>query len=120
MRTIYTPSFARVSKSKIKYFKSPRNKPLIILDYCSKKIEEDFNLHNPGRIYLSDKYTTRDVRNIINIMINHINSMEQGMIGLKGEFIESENYRVNQSIRIYQLIRENISTKKKLQHIFTL
>ena len=45
-------------------------------------------------------------------MVKHVNSMEQGMIGPQEKLIESENERVKQSICIYQLIRENILTKK--------
>ena len=83
-------------KSKIRYLKSPRNKPLIILVYWSKKIEEDFNLHNPDRINLSEKYKTHDVKILTNSMVKHVNSMEQGVIGLQGKFIESDNDRANQ------------------------
>ena len=39
-------------------------------------------------------------------MDNHVNSMEQGMIGPQEKFIESENDRFKQSINIDQLIQE--------------
>ena len=102
---------------KIKDFNTPRNKPLIVLDYWSKKIEEYFHLHNPDNIILSEKSTTRDVKILINSMVKHVNSIEQGMIGLQDKFIESENERFKQSVRIDQLIQENISTQKYLHQL---
>ena len=53
-------------------------------------------------------------------IVEHVNYMEQGTIGIQEKFIESENERVNQSILINQLIRENISTKKTLHQIIYL
>ena len=50
----------------------------------------------------------------MNNMLKYVNSMEQGMIGLKEKFIESDNERVKQLIHIYQLMWENISTKKNV------
>ena len=48
-------------------------------------------------------------------MVKHVNYMEQGTIGLQEKFIELDNERVKQLIRIDQLIRENISTKNPSQ-----
>ena len=48
----------------------------------------------------------------MNTMVKYFNSMEKSMIALQEKFIEAENERVKQSIRIDQLIWENISTKK--------
>ena len=110
-RTTYTPSCESVPK-KIKDFNSPRNEPLIVLYYWSKNIEEYFHLHNPDNINLPEKYTTQDVKNVMNRMVKHVNSMEQVMIVIQENFIESDNERVKKSIRMDQLIRENISTKK--------
>ena len=67
-------------KTKIKDFNSPRNEPLIVLDYWLNKIEEYFHLRNLDNINLSEKSTTQDVTNVMNIMVKHVNSMEQGMI----------------------------------------
>ena len=80
--------------SKIKDFNSPRNKPLIILDYWSNNIEEHFHLRYPDNIYIYEKSTTHDVPNIMNTMANHVHSMEQGIISLQDKFIELENNRV--------------------------
>ena len=88
---VYTKLCKCAKKYKIKDFNSPRNEPLIVLDYWSKKIKEYFHLRKPDNINLSDKYTTQDVTNVIKIVVNHVNSMEQGMIGLQENFIESEN-----------------------------
>ena len=55
----------------------------------------------------------------MNIMLNHINYTEQGMIRIQDNFIESDNYRVKQSIRIDKLIRENIKTKKTSTNFIT-
>ena len=53
--TTYTPSYKRAKKpTKIKDFKSPRNYPLIVLDYWSKKLEEYFHLNNHNRINISE------------------------------------------------------------------
>ena len=68
---------------KIKYFNSPRNEPLIVLDYWSKNIEEYFHLRNTDNINLSEKSTTQDVTHVMNSMLKHVNSMEKGMIGIK-------------------------------------
>ena len=78
---MYTPSCARVpKKSKIKDFNSNRNEPLIVLDYWSKSIEEDFHICNPENINISDKYKSHDVTNVMNSMVKHANYMEQGKI----------------------------------------
>ena len=61
--------------SKIKDFNSPRNKPLIILDYWSNNIEEHFHLRNPDNINISDKYTTQGVTKVMSSMVTHFNSM---------------------------------------------
>ena len=108
-----TPSCASVPKKpKIKDFNSPRNKPLIVLDYWPKNTEEYFNLHNTDKINLYEKYTTQDMTNLMKSMMNHSTSMEQGTISIQEKFIELDNKRAKQSIRTYQLIRGNISTKK--------
>ena len=109
-----------VQKSKIKDFNSPRKDPLIVLDYWSKNIEQYFHLRDPDNTNISEKYTTQYVKNVMNIMVNHVNSTEKGMIGLQEKFIESENERLKQSICIYQLIPENISTKNLSTNFFTL
>ena len=70
-------------KNKIKDFNSPRNKPLVVLDFWSKNIEEYFYLRNPANINLYEKSTTQDVKNVMNSMVKHVNSMEQGMIWLQ-------------------------------------
>ena len=93
---IYTKLFKCTKKAKIKDFNSPRNEPLIVLDYWSNNIEEYFHLRNPDNINLSDKYTTQDVTNLMKSMVNRVNSMEQDMIGIQDNFIELENERVNQ------------------------
>ena len=50
-RTMYTKICAKEQKrSKINDFNSPRNKLLIVLDYFSNKIEEDFYILNPESI----------------------------------------------------------------------
>ena len=77
-------------------FNSPRNKPLIVIDYGSKKVEEYFHLRNPDNINLFEKYTAQNVTNLMNTMVKHVNSMEQGMVGLQDKFIESKNQRVKQ------------------------
>ena len=107
-------------KTKTKDLNSPRNEPLIVLDCWSNKIEEYFHLSNPGKIILSDKFTRQDVINVMNTMVKHVKSMEQGMIGLQEKFIESKNDRLKQSISIYQMILENISTKKTLRQLLYL
>ena len=114
---VYTKLCKCDKKSKIKDFNSPMNKPLIVLYYWSKKIEEDFHLHKPDKINLSDKYTTHDVTNVMISMVNHVNYMEQGMIGIQEKSIALENERLKKSICIDQLIRENISTKKPLHQL---
>ena len=108
---VYTKLWKSFKKSKIENLNSTRNEPLILLGYWSKKIEEYFHLFKPDNIHLSDKSTAQDVTNIINSTVKHINYMEQDMIGLQEKFIESENERAKQSICIYHLIQENISTK---------
>ena len=57
--------------------------------------------------------------NVMNSMVEHINSMKQVMIVIEENFIESDNVRVKQSIHIYQLMRENISTKITSTNFFT-
>ena len=83
-------------KYKINDFNSPRNETLIVLEYWSKKIEEYFHLSNPDNINLSEKPTAQDVTNIINTVVNYVNSMEQDMILIQYKFIESDNDRVKQ------------------------
>ena len=39
-------------------------------------------------------------------MVKHVKSMGHGMIGIQEKFIESENERFKQSIRIDQLFRK--------------
>ena len=51
---VYTNMYKSAEKSKINDFNSPRNKPLIILNYWSKNIEEYFHLRNPDNINLSE------------------------------------------------------------------
>ena len=102
----------------MKDFNSSRNKSIIVLDCWSKNIEEYFHLRNTDNINISDKYTTQDVTNVMNIILKHANSMKQGMIGLQGKFIESENERLKQSICIYQLTRENISAQNLSTNFF--
>ena len=96
-------------KSIIKDYNSPSNKLLIVLDYWSNKIEEDFHLCNSDCIKLSEKSTTQNVTNVLNIMVKHVKSMEQGMIELQEKFIESGNERVKQSISIFE---KNFQLKK--------
>ena len=89
---MYTPSCSIMEKKlNIKDLNSPRNEPLIVLDYWSNKTEEDFNLCNSENINISDKYTTQVVTNVMNSMVKHVKSMEQVMIGLQEKFIEPEN-----------------------------
>ena len=59
----------------MKDFNSSRNKSLIVLDCWSKNIEEYFHLRNTNNINISDKYTTQDVTNVMNTMVNHFKSM---------------------------------------------
>ena len=113
---VYTKLCKCAKKSEIKDFNSPRNDPLIILDYWSKNIEEYFHLRNHTKINLSGKYTTQDMTNVMNSMVNHVNSTEQGMIVTQEKLIESYNERLKKSICIDQLIREIISTQKSLHH----
>ena len=82
--------------TKIKDFNSPSNKPLIVLDYWSKNIEEDFHLRNSDNINLYYKSTTHDVKNVMNIMLKHVSSIEQVMIGIQEKFIELDNERLKQ------------------------
>ena len=82
-------------KTKTKYFNSPRNEPLIVLEYWPKNIEEKFNLRNPDNNNIYERSTTQDVKNVINSMLNHVNSMEQGIIVTQEKFIESDNKRLN-------------------------
>ena len=62
---------------------SPRNEPLIVLEYWSNNIEEYFQLRKPNNINLYDKSTAQDVTNAMNTMVKHANYMEQGIIGLQ-------------------------------------
>ena len=50
-------------------------------------------------------------------MVKHVNYMEQGMIGLHDKLFESDTERLKQSICIYKLIQENISTQNPLHQI---
>ena len=79
---VYNKLWKSSKKPKIKYIKSPKNEPLIVLDHWSRNIEEDFHLRNPDKINLSEKSTTQDVTNVMKIMVKCVNSTEQGMIGL--------------------------------------
>ena len=85
-----------LKKSKIKYFNSSRNNPLIVLDYWWKNIEEYFRLFNPNNINLNEKSTTQDVTNAMNRKVKHVNSMEQSMLVIQEKFIEYDNDRVKQ------------------------
>ena len=77
---VYT-NLCNISETyKIKDVKIPRNKPIMVLDYWSNNIEEDFHLRNPDNINLSDKSTTQGVKNVMNNMVIHVKSMEQGMM----------------------------------------
>ena len=67
----------------MKDFNSPRNEPLIILDHRSKKIEEYFHLINPDYINLPEKSTTKGVKNVMSIVVKHVDSMEHDMIGIQ-------------------------------------
>ena len=80
---VYTKVYKSTEKSKIMDINSPRNEPLIVLEYWSKNIEEYFHLHNPDNINLYEKSTTQDMTNIVNSMVKHFKSMEQGMIWLQ-------------------------------------
>ena len=51
---VYTKLFKSSEKSKIKDCNSPRNKPLIVLDYWSNNIEEYFHQRNPDNINISE------------------------------------------------------------------
>ena len=73
--------------TKIKDFNSPSNKPLIVLDYWSKNSEEDFDIHHPSNMNISEKYTTQNVINDMNTTVKHVKYMEQGMIGLQDKFV---------------------------------
>ena len=117
---VYTKLCKISKKYKITDFNSPRNEPLNALEYCSKNIEEYFHLRNPDKINLSDESITQDVKTVMNIMVKHVNYMEQGMIGLQYKLIESDNERVNQQICIYQPIGEKIQQKKPSTNFFTL
>ena len=72
---VYTNLCNCPKKEKIKDFNSPRKKPLIVLDYWPKKIEEYFHLRDPGNVNLSEKSTAQDVKILINIMLKHVNFM---------------------------------------------
>ena len=107
---VYTKLFKCDKKTKIKYFNSPRNVELIVLDYWPKKFVEDFHLLNPRNINLSYKYTAYDVNILTNIMVKHVNCLEEGMIRIQEKFIKSENDRltqyflyINLSKKIFQL-----------------
>ena len=83
-KTTYTPSCESVpKKNQINDFNSPRNEPIIVLDYWSNNIEEDFHLRNPNNIYIFEKTTTKDVTDSMNIMVKHVKYMEQVMIQLQ-------------------------------------
>ena len=47
---VYIKLWKITQKDKIKDFNSPRNEPLIVLDYWPNKIEEYFHLRNPYNI----------------------------------------------------------------------
>ena len=49
-------------------------------DYWSNNIEKDFQLCNPDKVNLLEKSTTQEVKNVVNTIVKHVNSMEQGMI----------------------------------------
>ena len=51
------------------------NKPLIVIYYWLKNIEEDFHLPNSDNINISYKYTTHNVTNDMNTMMKHVNSI---------------------------------------------
>ena len=50
---VYTKLCKSSEKFKIKDFNSPRNELQIVLDYCSKNIEEYLHLRNPDDINIS-------------------------------------------------------------------
>ena len=79
---VYNKLCKSSEKSKIKNFNSPRNKPLIFIGYWSKNIEEYFHLNKTDKINLSLKSTPQDAKNVMNTMVKHFKSMEQGMIEL--------------------------------------
>ena len=81
---------------KFKDLNIPRNNPQIVLDRWSKNIEEYFHLRKPDNINLSNKYTTQDVKILIDVMVKHVNFMEQVIIGIQENIIESENERLKQ------------------------
>ena len=86
---VYTKVYKSTEKSKIMDINSPRNEPLIVLEYWSKNIEEYFHLCNLKNINLSDKSTTKDVKILLNSMVNHVNYMEQVIVVIQENFIES-------------------------------
>ena len=105
---VYTKLIKSAKKSKIKDFNIPRNKPLIVLGYWWNNIQEGFHLRNPANINPSDSYTAQDGTSFIFTMVKRVNYMEQVVIRRKEKFVYSENERVKESIRIDQLIQENI------------
>ena len=80
---IYTKLWKCTKKNQINDLNSPRNEPIIVLDYWSNNIEEDFHLRNPNNIYIFEKPTTKDVTDLMNVMVKHVKYMEQVMIRLQ-------------------------------------
>ena len=72
----YTKLCKSDEKSKIKDFNSPRNQPLIFLDYWSNYIKGGFHLCNPYNINISEKSTAQDATNIMNTMVKLFNYTE--------------------------------------------
>ena len=58
------------------------NEPLIVLKFWLKNIEEDFHIYNPEN-NLSEIYTTQNLTNTMNNMVNTVNYMEKVIIGLQ-------------------------------------
>ena len=115
---VYTNLCKCAKKYKTRDFNSPRNDSLIVIYYSSHKIEEYFHLRNPDNINISEKYTTWDIIFLINSMVELVKSIEQGMIAIQEKVIELYNEVLKQSICIYKLIREYISTQKSLHQLF--
>ena len=53
-KNVHTKMCKSTEKSKIKYYNSPTNTPLIVPEYWLNKVEEYFCLRNPGNINLSE------------------------------------------------------------------
>ena len=71
----YTKLRNSAGKSKMKDFNSPRDDPLIFIDCLSNNIKEYFHLCKPDNINLSEKSKINYVKDIINTVVKHFNSM---------------------------------------------